>query len=104
MLACKEELLQYYLHLDFKIVENKDINNKYLMEFKMKQALVTYKLRILTNDLSVLYDSAILEYADIITKETLSVWVSEIKHNILSQYVEGTTIDVKILSFNKLDK
>lgn len=70
----------------------------------MKQALVTYKLRILTNDLSVLYDSAILEYADIITKETLSVWVSEIKHNILSQYVEGTTIDVKILSFNKLDK
>lgn len=70
----------------------------------MKQALVTYKLKILTNDLSVLYDSAILEYADIITKETLSVWVSEIKHNILSQYVESTTIDVKILSFNKLDK
>ena len=70
----------------------------------MKHALVTYKLRILTNDLSVLYDSTVLEYADIITKETLDVWTSEIKHNVLSQYVEGTIIDVKILSFNKLDE
>lgn len=70
----------------------------------MKHALVTYKLRILTNDLSVLYDSTVLEYADIITKETLDVWTSEIKHNVFSQYVEGTIIDVKILSFNKLDE
>lgn len=70
----------------------------------MKHALVTYKLRILTNDLSVLYDSTVLEYADIITKETLDVWTSEIKHNVLSQYVEGTLVDVKILSFNKLDE
>lgn len=70
----------------------------------MKHALVTYKLRILTNDLSILYDSTVLEYADIITKETLKVWTSEIKHNVLTQYVEGTLVDVKILSFNKLDE
>lgn len=33
MLECKEELLQYYLYLGFKIIENKDINNKYLSEY-----------------------------------------------------------------------
>lgn len=71
----------------------------------MKYALVTYKLRIITHDdLSVIYDSTIMEYAYIITKETLDVWTSEIKHNILAQYVEGTLIDVKILSFNKLEE
>lgn len=70
----------------------------------MKHALVTYKLRILTNDLSVLYDSIVLEYADRITKETLDVWTSEIKHYILSQYGDNTIVDVKILSFNKLDE
>lgn len=37
MLECKEELLQYYLHLGFKIVEDKDINNKYLIEYDSRR-------------------------------------------------------------------
>ena len=37
MLECKEELLQYYLHLSFKIVEDKDINNKYLSEYDSRR-------------------------------------------------------------------